>query len=102
MKAVAGVQVVVPKVYTSSDGGLSPDQLAEITTNKIIFADEGTVAPVIYQQAMAFKGKINQIILDTIRQAKRTAYVDFIAEAEKAGLHDLAKVFRERLINGNY
>jgi hypothetical protein len=102
MNVTAGVMLTPPKVYTSSDGGLKPEQLAEIATNKIIYADEGTIAPVIYQQAMAFKLKINRIVLETIRNAKRSSYVDFIAEAEKAGLTEMANALKARLNNGDY
>ena len=102
MNVTAGVQLINPKVYTSNNGGLNPEQMAEIVTNKIIYADEGTVAPVIYQQAMAFKGKINRIVLETIRNAKRSAYVDFIAEMEKAGLTEMAAAIRKRLTDGDY
>lgn len=102
MNVTSGVMLVTPKVYTSSNGGHTPEQLAEMATNKIIYADEGSVAPVIYQQAMAFKNKINLIVLETIRNAKRSAYVDFIYELERAGLSDAAKSLRERLNNGDY
>jgi hypothetical protein len=97
-----GVSLVNPIVFTSKDGGLSSEQLADITVGKIIYADEGTVAPAIYKQAMEFRLKIKQVIIDALRQAKRSAIIDYIHDADAHGLHDLSRSLRERLTNGNY
>lgn len=97
-----GVQVVPPKVYTSSHGGLSSDQLADITVNKIIYADAGTIAPEIYQQAMMFRTKIKAIIIGALASARRAALSDYVYEAERAGMTEVAKALRERIANGNF
>jgi hypothetical protein len=98
----SGVSLMQPLVFTSSDGGLKVEQLAEITVGKIIYADEGTVAPEIFRQAMEFRLKIKNVIIDALIKSKRSALVDYINEAESNGLAEVGLALRERLANGNY
>ena len=98
----SGVSLVNPLVFTSDNGGLSAEQLAEITVGKIIYADEGSIAPEIFRQAMKFRIKIKAVIMDALAKAKRSSLLDYINDADANGLHDLSKTLRERLNNGNY
>jgi hypothetical protein len=97
-----GVSLTAPLVFTSSNGGLNVEQLAEITVGKIIYADEGTVAPEIFRQAMEYRAKIKVVIIEALAKAKRSALLDYINDADSNGLNDLAAALRERLTNGNY
>lgn len=98
----SGVSITAPLVFTSSNGGLSAEQLAEITVGKIIYADEGTIAPEIFRQAMEFRAKIKLVIIEALSKSKRSALLDYINDADANGHTDVAAALRERLANGNY
>lgn len=98
----SGVSLVTPMVYTSTNGGLSCEQLADITVNKIIYADGGTVPPAIFQQAIEFRLRIKGVIMEALKSAKRSALVSYINDAETCGEFQTGAALRERLINGDY
>jgi hypothetical protein len=98
----SGVSLVNPLVFTSNDGGLKVEQLAEIAVGKIIYADESSVAPEIFRQAMEFRLKIKSVIIDALIKSKRSALIDYINEAELKGFAEVGLSLRERLADGNY
>jgi len=55
------------KVYTSSNGPLSPEQLAEMATNEIVKVSDQTPQP-IRDQAHAYKSEIEKVIAKYLRQ----------------------------------
>lgn len=55
-------------VYSSVEGGLSPEEWAELATNKIITVGSETEGP-IRDQAIAYRGRIKKVIEYYIKQA---------------------------------
>lgn len=97
-----GTIFVKPDVYSSKNGGLSSESLADIAIRKIIYVDKASVPPELYDQAMAYRDKIHKTILSAIKSARRSALSDCIYEAETLGLLDLSHSLRRRIDNGDY
>jgi len=55
------------KIYTSSNGPLSPEQLAEMAANEIIDVSDTAPQP-LRDQAYAFREGIEQVIAKYMRQ----------------------------------
>ena len=55
------------KVYTSQNGPLSPEQLAEMVTNEILVISDDTSQP-IRDQAYAFRERIEAVVAKYMRQ----------------------------------
>jgi len=55
------------KIYTSNNGPLSPEQLAEMAANEIVSVSDNTPQP-IRDQAHAFREEIIKVIAKHMRQ----------------------------------
>ena len=55
------------KVYTSTNGPLSPEQLAEMAANEIVSVSDTAPQPIRYQ-ANIFRGEIEKVIAKYMRQ----------------------------------
>jgi len=56
------------KIYTSSNGPLSVEQLSEMATNEIIKISDSSPAP-LREQAHLFKDHVEQVIAKYMKQA---------------------------------
>ena len=75
-------------VQTSSNRGFTPEELALDCANKIISV-AATADPVIRQQAEAFKGRVQSVVLDSMKQAaksERTTIYNILLDAGEKSL----------------
>ena len=81
-------------VMTSSNGGHSPEQIAELCVDRLIRVSD-TAPPEIAMQAKAFREQMLAVVLHYARMAAREDRESVIAKLERAGLEVAARVIRE-------
>ena len=91
----ANGQVDVGKVnvFTSTNGGHSPEQIAEMAMNKIMSINE-TAPPPIRDQALAYRNKIKNVILYYMRKMAQSERTTMWALLRKQGHEDMAEIIR--------
>ena len=81
------------KVFTSTNGGHSPEQIAEMAMNKIMSINE--MAPsVIRDQALAYRNSISKIVLYYLKQMAQSERTTIWALLRKQGHEDMAEIIR--------
>ena len=90
-----GIQMAPPKVnvITSSDGGLSTDQIVSLALDKILYVSDNS-PPEIREQAIAFRSKMAGVLLHYVSLARREERATISAVLEKNGHSDVAKMIR--------
>jgi len=90
-----GIQMAPPKVnvITSSNGGLSTDQIVELAASKIMYVSDDA-PPVIKDQAIAFRATMINILTEYVHLARREERATISAQLEKHGHSDVAKMIR--------
>lgn len=86
-------EIVSPLVKTSTNGGLSADDIAEICTSKIISVAE-TAPPEIREQAVLFKDRVNIIVKNYIVQAMESEKDKCVQTCINGGHSDAADILR--------
>ena len=81
------------KVFTSTNGGHSPEQIAEMAMNKIMSINE-TAPPQIRDQALAYRNKIKDVILYYMRKMAQSERTTMWALLRKQGHKDMAEIIR--------
>lgn len=89
----ANMQVGSVGVMTSSNGGHSPDQVAELCVDKIISVSDQS-HPAIQQQAHAFRDQLLKIVAHYIRMGAQQDRATVCAKLREAGFDDLANQIR--------
>jgi hypothetical protein len=91
----ANGQVDVGKVnvFTSTNGGHSPEQIAEMAMNKIMMVSE-TAPPAIRDQALAYRNDIKDVILYYMRKMAQSERTTMWALLRKQGHEDMAEIIR--------
>jgi len=79
------------QVYTSQEGGASPEELTERALNKIIYVGNNS-HPLVAEQAQEFKDSIRGVILFYIKEAGRAERVNLVSKFTKAGHPELIKL----------
>jgi hypothetical protein len=82
-----------PFVVTSSNGGHSPEQVAELCVNRLIQISD-TAPPELAQQARAFREQMLAVVLHYVRLAAAEDRVTVCTKLEQAGHTDLAQHIR--------
>jgi glycerol uptake facilitator-like aquaporin len=82
-----------PFVVTSSNGGHSPEQVAELCVNRLIQISE-TAPPELAQQARAFRGQMLAVVLHYVKLGAAEDRATVCLKLEQAGLSDLAQQVR--------
>ncbi len=82
-----------PFVVTSSNGGHSPEQVAELCVNRLIQISE-TAPPELAQQARAFREQMLAVVLHYVKLAAAEDRATVCAKLEQAGFSDLAQQVR--------
>ena len=78
-------------VITTSDGGMTPEQVAELCLAKIIYVgDEAN--PLLKEQALAYKDSIRQVLVFYMKQAIKSNHTTIANELHKAGHSELTKL----------
>ena len=80
-------------VATTSFRGMTPEELADMAMEKILFVGD-TCPPVIKDQARAFQKQVRDIIIIYLKQAVKSDRTTLINELNQAGLHDAAAGIR--------
>jgi len=85
------VQGVYYDVITTSDGGMTPEQVAELCLAKIIYVgDEAN--PLLKEQALAYKDSIRQVLVFYMKQAIKSNHTTIANKLHKAGHSELTKL----------
>lgn len=80
-------------VMTSSNGGHSPEQIAELCVQRLINVSD-SAPPEIAMQARAFKEQILAVVLQYVKMAAREDRESVIAKLEQVGAADVAQQIR--------
>jgi len=81
------------KVFTSNEGGHSPETMADMAMNKIITINEKAPPP-IRDQAMAYRNKVRNVILYYLQQMAQSERTTIWALLKKQGHADMAEIIR--------
>ena len=81
------------KVFTSTNGGHSPEQITEMAMNKIMSINE-TAPPPIRDQAVAYRNDIKDVILYYMRKMAQSERTTMWALLRKQGHEDMAEIIR--------
>ena len=80
-------------VQTSSNGGLSAEQITDLCCRKLMQVSEGA-PPEIRDQAKVFKVRVENLILGYIKEAMRAERDRCVHVASSGGYDDLANLLR--------
>ncbi len=75
---------------TSSNGGHSPEQVAELCVDRLIRVAD-TAPPELAMQARAFREQMLAVVLHYVRMAAAEDRATVVAKLEQAGFSDLSK-----------
>ena len=80
-------------VFTSTDGGHSPEQLAEMAMGKIMAINE-SAPPAIRDQALTYRHKIEDVLIYYLRKMAQSERTTIWALLKKQGHVDMAEIIR--------
>jgi|TARA_R110002020_G_scaffold160388_3_gene344797 hypothetical protein len=80
-------------VFTSTDGGHSPEQIADMALNRIMQVNE-TAPPVIRDQAIAHKDKLREVLIYYMHSMAKSERTTIWALMKKQGHEDIAEIIR--------
>ena len=80
-------------VMTSSNGGHSPEQIAELCVDRLIRVSD-SAPPEIAMQARAFKEQMLAVVLHYVRMAAEQDRATVATKLEQAGAADMAQQIR--------
>ena len=80
-------------VETSSNGGLTAEQITKLCCQKLVYVSDNA-PPEIRQQAEAFRESIEAVVYHYIKDAMRAERDRCMQEALNRGMTNLAEMFR--------
>jgi hypothetical protein len=80
-------------VMTSSNGGHSPEQIAELCVDKLIHVAD-TAPPELAMQARAFREQMLAVVLHYVKVAASEDRATVVTKLEQGGLTDAARMVR--------
>ena len=80
-------------VFTSNNGGHSPEQLADMALNKIMVVSN-TAQPVIRDQALAYRDHIRKVLIFYMAKMAENERTTIYALMKQQGQHDVAEIIR--------
>jgi hypothetical protein len=80
-------------VMTSTNGGHSPEQIAELCVDRLIRVSD-SAPPEIAMQARAFKEQMLAVVLHYVRMAAEQDRATVVTKLEQAGAADMAQQIR--------
>jgi hypothetical protein len=89
-QTTAGVTPFAVNVLTSSNGGHSPEQVAELCIERLIKISD-TAPPELAMQARAFQEQMLAVVLQYVRMAALEDRATVVTKLEQAGMADLAQ-----------
>ena len=78
-------------VQTTSFGGMTPEQVAELCLAKIIYVGQDA-NPLLKEQALAYKDNIRQVLVYYMKQAIKSNHTTIADKLHKAGHSELTKL----------
>ena len=78
-------------VLTTSNGGMTPEQVAELALAKIIYVGKDA-NPLLKEQAEAYKDSIRQVLVFYMKQAIRSNHTTIANKLHEAGHSELTKL----------
>lgn len=81
------------KVITTTNRSFSPEEMAELTVDKIISIGENS-HPVIIEQAKAFKDGIKNIMIVAFAQAQKAERDTICTQLSLRGRDDISQIIR--------
>ena len=91
MNTEGGVLLGAFKIASTSGRGFTPEELAEMTLDRIVYVGENS-HPVIREQAEAFRNQIHGVLLSSLRQAVRSHNTTIANRLRDAGHPELVKL----------
>ena len=88
--ASAGTIPYFVNVVTSSHGGHSPEQIAELCVDRLLHVAD-TAPPELAMQARAFREQMFAVVLHYVKMAAAEDRATVMAKLEQAGFSDLSK-----------
>lgn len=85
--------VPVVGVRTTSDRGFTPEELAAQAAERIVSVSD-TAHPAIRDQAVAFKGNVEKLVAEYLKQAVRSDRTTVYNALRDAGHPELAELIR--------
>ena len=80
-------------VFTSDNGGHSPDQIAEMALNKIMAVSD-TAPPVIREQAYAHRQRLKEVLVFYMNKMCQSERTTIWALMKQQGHEDMAEIIR--------
>jgi|TARA_B110000285_G_scaffold232633_1_gene304130 hypothetical protein len=78
-------------VITTSNGGMTPEQVAELCLAKIIYVGNDA-NPLLKEQALAYKDSIRQVLVFYMKQAIKSNHTTIANKLHEAGHSELTKL----------
>lgn len=85
--------ILSPMVKTSTGGGLSNEDLADICLSKMLSVSE-TAHPHIQEQARLFQDRVRGLLYHYFNEARKAERADCINVCSKGGFSDAASLLR--------
>jgi len=80
-------------VFTSDNGGHTPEQMAEMALNKIMIVSS-TAPPAIRDQAIEYRGKLKEVLVLYMNKMADNERTTILALLNQQGHVDLAEIIR--------
>ena len=81
------------KILAVDNRGLTPEEIADYTVDKIISIGENS-HPLIIAQAKAFKAHIREVVVHALRDAQQSERTTLCAKLAQAGHEDISQIIR--------
>ncbi len=86
-------EIARPFVFTSTNRGHSPEEMAEMAMNKIMVVSD-TAPPVIKEQAMAHRDRLKEILIFYMERMAQSERTTIWALMKQQGHEDMAEIIR--------
>ena len=86
-------EIAIPFVFTSTNRGHSPEEMAEMAMNKIMVVSD-TAPPVIKEQAMAHRDRLKEILIFYMERMAQSERTTIWALMKQQGHEDMAEIIR--------
>ena len=80
-------------VFTSTNRGHSPEEMADMALNKIMLVSDDA-PPVIREQALAYKAKLKEILIFYMNRMAQSERTTIWALMQQQGHEDVAEIIR--------
>jgi len=93
LQASGGAFVGNVKVFATDNRGFNPEEMADMTVDKILYVGQNS-HPAIIEQARAFKENIRHLLVEAFAQAQREERNTICTQLELKGQGGLADIIR--------